>query len=79
MLPCRAINKSAHEKIAAMHFENQRRVGSERSRVIFNRVLFVVPTSRSFAPLASRISGMRKPPPIWISSPREITTSFFSR
>ena len=36
----------------------------------------VVPISRRTASLVSRISGMRKPPPICTSSPREITTSF---
>ena len=40
-------------------------------------VLFVAPTSRRRAPLASRISPMRKPPPIWTSSPREMITSGF--
>ena len=34
-----------------------------------------MPTSRSRAPLASRTSGIRNPPPICSSSPREITTS----
>ena len=36
---------------------------------------FVVPTSRSSAPLCSMISGMRKPSPISINSPRETITS----
>ena len=35
----------------------------------------VVPISRSRAPLRTRMSGIRKEPPISISSPREITTS----
>ena len=35
------------------------------------RVRFVVPTSRRIAPLSDMMSGMRKPSPISISSPRE--------
>ena len=38
----------------------------------------VAPTSTSLAPEVSRISGIRKPPPISTSSPRETMTSFFS-
>lgn len=37
----------------------------------------MAPTSTSLAPDVSRISGMRKPPPISTSSPRETMTSFF--
>ena len=37
--------------------------------------MFVVPTSRSIAPLTAMISGMRKLPPISIGWPRETTTS----
>jgi hypothetical protein len=39
------------------------------------RVRFVAPTSTSRAPAAAMISGMRKEPPISISSPRDTTTS----
>src|SRR6185437_5541946 len=39
------------------------------------RVRFVVPTSRRIAPDFRRISGIRNPPPISTSSPRETTTS----
>src|SRR6266849_4870517 len=38
--------------------------------------MFVVPTSRRIAPLTPIISGMRKLPPISMSWPREMTTSF---
>ncbi len=40
-------------------------------------VLLVAPTSTSFAPDVSRISGILNPPPISTSSPRETMTSFF--
>ncbi len=39
------------------------------------RVRFVVPTSRSVVPERAMISGMRKPSPISISSPRETSVS----
>ena len=39
------------------------------------RVRLVVPASRSSAPDCRITSGMRNPPPISTSSPREITTS----
>lgn len=38
----------------------------------------MAPTSTSLAPDVSRISGIRNPPPISTSSPRETMTSFFS-
>ena len=38
------------------------------------RVRFVVPTSTSFAPARRTISGIRTPPPISTSSPRETAT-----
>src|ERR1700688_4127244 len=41
------------------------------------RVRLVVPTSRRVAPLSAMISGIRKPSPISISSPRETMTSPF--
>src|SRR5947208_2032477 len=38
--------------------------------------MLVVPTSRRVAPLTAMMSGMRKLPPISMSWPREMTTSF---
>ena len=38
--------------------------------------MLVVPTSRRMAPLTAMISGMRKLPPISMSWPREMTTSW---
>ena len=51
-------------------------VGPDRSaRSRRTRVRFVVPTSTSVAPERASTSGIRKPSPISISSPRETSTS----
>ena len=66
----RRFDKAAHEEVAAVDFQNHRGLfgpspwGNRRASFCWWR------RSRAgSAPLASRISGMRKPPPIWTSSP----------
>ena len=59
-----------------MHLKQQAGIRTDGFNIILKVGAVGGPISRRTASLVSRISGMRKPPPICTSSPREITTSF---
>ena len=72
----RQLGEADDAEVRLVHAQEERRLRARppaRSRAA--RVRFVVPTSTSRAPERASTSGMRKPSPISISSPRETITS----
>jgi hypothetical protein len=57
-------DEAAHEEIAAMHFQNHRRIRANRGRIIGDRGFVGRTDFAELSSVASRISPMRKPPPI---------------